>query len=67
MSDNQKTGFVDSDGDAIEGFTCTCDKCGNSNVSIEDNVRMGSTWTGVYGSVDLVCRDCGYETEIKWA
>lgn len=67
MSIEKKKGFLCADDCVIEGFECKCKKCGSTNVGIEDNVRCGTSWTGMFGSVDIVCRDCEYSEEIMSA
>ncbi len=57
MGIDRKAGFLDSDEDPIDGFECVCE-CGSKNVVIKDNTGC-SGYTGMYGSVDLVCRECG--------
>jgi hypothetical protein len=36
-----------------------CRKCGSENCAVDNGVRSGSSWTGLYGSADLTCKDCG--------
>ena len=48
--------------DCYPGFTITC-KCGSKNVYVENTLGFSSP-SGPWGSVDLVCNDCGYKTEI---
>lgn len=60
----KKPGFLDADGRVIDGFTIVCESCKSTNVSIEDNVRHGSEWTGIYGSVDILCRNCSKSQSI---
>lgn len=53
-----------SDDSGIATFSAKCGKCGSENVSIVNSLAMGSDWTGMYGSIDMVCRDCGNTAEI---
>ena len=58
------TGWLKSDDGNIEGFTCTCDKCGSDDVEIINSICMGSEWTGQYGSIDLFCNSCKNTVEL---
>jgi DNA-directed RNA polymerase subunit RPC12/RpoP len=53
----QWQGFEDDELNARYIFRCR--KCGSENCAIDNGVRMGSSWTGMYGSADLACKDCG--------
>jgi hypothetical protein len=44
-------------------FTISCNKCGSTLVYIENSLGF-SAISGCWGSVDLVCSECGNETEI---
>ena len=61
---NNSSGFYGDHFKEIRGFTCKCDKCGSDDVAITDSVAMGSSWTGQYGSVDLICNNCKNIAEI---
>jgi len=50
--------------DVISSFTCKCEKCGSEKVSLVNGIAMGSEWTGQYGSIDLVCGECGNSEEV---
>lgn len=39
-------------------FEIRCKACGSTDVSIDDGRRMGSSWTGMYGSCELRCNAC---------
>jgi hypothetical protein len=45
-------------------FAFRCRACGSVRCRVEDNVQMGSSWTGPYGSADLVCLDCKASREL---
>ena len=47
-------------------FEVTCKKCQSKNVLLNDS-RGYSDISGAWGSLDLVCEDCGNETEIAGA
>lgn len=40
-----------------ECFKITCKKCGSENVQVCDD-RGWSDYTGTWGSIDLMCKDC---------
>ena len=44
-------------------FTVTCDKCGGTNLEIDDS-RGYSETSGSWGSIDITCLDCGNSEEI---
>jgi len=46
-------------------FQIKCLSCGSTDVKIDDSLAMGSSQTGIYGSIDLVCQKCGATKEIK--
>jgi hypothetical protein len=48
----------------VKKFSLVCEKCGSKNVSVENNLAMGSSWTGMYGSCEIECQDCGEEEEL---
>lgn len=45
------------------GFTIICDKCNGKNVVIDNSIGYSST-SGSWGSINLICNDCGNTTEI---
>ena len=45
------------------GFTVICDKCKSKKVYVESSCGA-SAESGAWGSVDLVCNDCGNRIEV---
>lgn len=41
-------------------FITTCPNCGGTSAELDNGVRMGSSWTGLYGMYDIRC-PCGNE------
>lgn len=35
-----------------------CLECGGRDCFVDDQIRSGSEWTGLYGHRDLMCRTC---------
>ena len=44
-------------------FTVQCSECGSKNIDLENSLGYSST-SGVWGSIYLVCVDCGNLFEI---
>jgi hypothetical protein len=44
-------------------FTIMCDKCRSASVDIENTLDADIS-DGAWGSVRIVCRDCGAEEEV---
>lgn len=40
------------------GFTVTCNECGSDEVYVDNTVGFSSI-SGMWGSVDLICANCG--------
>jgi DNA-directed RNA polymerase subunit RPC12/RpoP len=40
-----------------------CKECGSKNVYLENNLGF-SDISGGWGSIDMICSDCGNKTEI---
>lgn len=60
MADNESDLIdIDNNNPAPGEFEIKCLKCGSTEVKIDDSRAMGSSWTGPYGSCDLVCTKCG--------
>ena len=58
--------MMSREGQAAELFTdfnVTCKKCGSVNIEFEDS-RGYSETSGGWGSLDLVCVDCGNRQEV---
>ena len=53
MADCPKCGDLER-----EDFTVTCPNCGNTDPTLDNGVRCGSSWTGLYGTYDITCK-CG--------
>ena len=45
-------------------FIVICPRCGNRNIEINDYRACGSSQTGRYGSIDLICPKCNATQEI---
>ena len=45
------------------GFTITCGKCGSQSVRIKNDMGW-SEESGSFGSIDLLCDECGELTPI---
>jgi len=45
-------------GGISKSFTIKCNKCGSDEITIDYDLHMGSSWTGQYGSIDMVCDKC---------
>jgi DNA-directed RNA polymerase subunit RPC12/RpoP len=43
------------------GFKFICKKCGSENCEFRDSLEMGSSQTGLMGSAEIVCKDCGQQ------
>ncbi len=41
-------------------FVATCPNCGSTSPKFDNDVRMGSEWTGLYGCYTVTCK-CGNE------
>jgi hypothetical protein len=58
------TGWLHADEGDIDRFTCRCDICGSEDVEIRNSLSMGSSWTGMYGSIDICCNSCKNTVEL---
>jgi hypothetical protein len=45
------------------GFTIECLNCGSQRITVDNSLGYSAT-SGSWGSVDLMCDDCGNSTEI---
>jgi len=45
-------------------FDIECEQCGSHDVVIENDLGWGSTWTGMYGAIKMICNDCKNEVRI---
>ncbi len=50
---------INADNPPAGEFQIQCMKCGSYNCEIENNMGMGSSGTGAYGSIDIECKTCG--------
>jgi ssDNA-binding Zn-finger/Zn-ribbon topoisomerase 1 len=39
-------------------FTVTCPNCGSTSPKLDNDIRRGSSWTGLYGIYEITC-ECG--------
>ncbi len=53
----------DIDDSPFGAFEIKCKKCGSTNIDLENSIGHSET-SGTWGSIDLVCVDCGYRVEI---
>ena len=58
-----KEGFL-HDGDAVEGFSASCNKCGSIDVSIMYEFNYYGGATGYDHRLSLKCRWCGYSYKL---
>lgn len=63
MIEVKKGGLLKTNTDVIKDFTITCEKCGGI-ARIDNDIGYGSDWTGMYGSIDIVCNNCNNRIEI---
>lgn len=49
--------------DQYFGFEIKCKKCGSNKVYLENNMGF-SDLSGTWGSIDMICSECGNKTEI---
>jgi hypothetical protein len=58
---------MDSNYDEYEtpfgSFSVECSECGSKNIDLENSLGF-SVESGSWGSIDLVCADCGNRFEI---
>jgi hypothetical protein len=45
------------------GFTVTCCECGSTRVYFDNSLGYSAT-SGGWGSCDLICDECGNQTEL---
>lgn len=57
--DAAEVAAYDGDREANARYRFRCCKCGSEDCRITDGRQRGSSWTGMYGSMDLECKDCG--------
>jgi hypothetical protein len=41
-----------------QGFQITCKNCGSTECRIDNDMGVGSSQTGAYGSIEIVCPAC---------
>lgn len=44
-------------------FQIICTKCGSKNIDLKNSLGYSET-IGAWGSLDIICVDCGYYLEI---
>ncbi len=54
---------MDKELGVYEKFTVTCDVCKGNNIELEDS-RGYSETSGGWGSLDIICVDCGNAEKI---
>lgn len=57
------TVLTESANDTHPGFVITCQKCGSTDVYVENSLGFSSE-SGQWGSVDLVCANCNESVAI---
>jgi hypothetical protein len=57
--------FYEGEADANARFRCQCVKCKSEDCVFVDSMMMGSSWTGMYGHIDIACRACGVSRIIR--
>jgi hypothetical protein len=61
---DESRGFWNRDEEKVPNFISICKECGSGNVLIKDNIKWHPSIPDLWGSLGLVCRECGNTYEI---
>lgn len=64
MSEDTEISAVDLLEQPAPGFVITCRRCTGTNIYLRNRIYQGSEETAAYGSLDLYCRGCGFQSSI---